>query len=211
MITNLFQTKSDIIANKIMNRRECSECHKPLNTKHQLCIDCYHLLLITGLEASQVTIEQLKQVTINYNYHLCKNITRRTEHISFRGNKQDRINIEINEDKMNKLVTYLTNSLSKTLFNKTLKGISDIDRLMRRIIYTQLLYSIAYNKLNSSIFRTELHYQVSCITALRTSIRFHSKRHHPSNDISKCSKYYMNITNMKELFIILSRVHCFEL
>jgi len=178
----------------------CLNCNKPLgNSRAYLCNRCYEKLLVLGLEPNFVSFGHVGQTTINYQQHLHRRLFGCNVGYIYRGLAEDRLRCDfIKDSTIETACAKLRQYLSKDrLHSKRYHEIKNIKNFEKRILFTQLLYAIAYYIEDDKAFKSKVHYQATVIHRVYVDVMRLCKR-------IKCNThgakgYFKELRNTKQM------------
>ena len=160
----------------------CLECNKPLTRYSYLCQNCIGKLKISGLEQTHVYYTDVGISTINYQQYLHTRFFNCNARYEYRGLKQDRVKLTIDQsiiDKSSQIISnYLTNITKDERLIELYSKVKHLKNTDRRLLYSITLYAISYFILNNNQFKTLAHFQASIIREFEnTLIRIYYKQY----------------------------------
>lgn len=184
----------------------CLECQKPISKHHYLCTNCMTELKLNGLENKRVGYKEVGLITINYQQSIHRKLFKCNAPYQYRGIKENRIRTKIKESTIlhavEKLDNYLSNQTTDTKTMELYLQIKKEKNAQRRIMYSLILYSVAYFILDAKAFKHKSHFQASIVKQLDNEVkRIYIKKYFNQNDFLKGTKpYYRTLATNREIF-----------
>jgi len=184
----------------------CLECQRPISKHHYLCSNCRTHLKMNGLEYKRVGYKEVGLLTINYQQSIHRKLFKCNAPYLYRGLKENRVKTRIKEETILAAVEKIDIYLSNQIEDEKTKGlylqIRGERNAQRRIMYSLILYCIAYYVLDAKEFKHKSHFQASLVKQLDNEIkRIYIKKYFSQNDFLKGTKlYYRNLSTNKIIF-----------